>query len=104
MRDPHEPSEDGIEIPNPPSPPENTIPSGDIIATEKGEEISEIGEEISENEGLIKSCCVCLTEENLSLCQKCRIVYFCSEVHEEIHRPHDKCFPFIVRSSPKTGR
>ena len=56
---------------------------------------------------LVEACFVCMKESSpettLTLCPHCNIIYYCGEVHRDIHRPHDTCFPFIVRSSQKPG-
>ena len=55
-------------------------------------------------EPLVKACFVCLEEEGLTLCPDCNLIYYCGQVHREIHRPHSTCFPFIVRSTDDLGR
>ena len=41
---------------------------------------------------------------NLTKCKFCKRVWFCKRAHMEIHRPRDKCFPFVIKRSPKKGR
>jgi hypothetical protein len=63
--------------------------------------------EQSPQEPLVEACFVCMkestTEEPLTLCSDCNLIYYCGDVHRDIHRPHDTCFPFIVRSSQKAA-
>ena len=58
----------------------------------------------ADQEPLVKACFVCLEEEDLTLCPDCKLIYYCGQVHRDIHRPHSTCFPFIVRSADDLGR
>ena len=49
-------------------------------------------------------CFFCGTSRNLTLCGLCGDVYYCSQDCFEVHRPEEKCFPFIVKKSPTLGR
>ena len=55
-------------------------------------------------EPLVQACFVCQKTDELSLCPDCGLVYYCGQVHKEIHRPETTCFPFIVQSNDKLGR
>ena len=55
-------------------------------------------------EPLAQACCICEKTGEVTLCSDCGLIYYCSEVHREIHRPDNTCFPFIVKSDEKFGR
>ena len=55
-------------------------------------------------EPLVQACFVCQKVDELNLCPDCGLVYYCGQVHKEIHRPETTCFPFIVQSNDKLGR
>ena len=57
----------------------------------------------TESGPLVEACCVCCKESDLTLCPHCKIIYYCGDVHRDIHRPDNICFPFIVRSSQKAA-
>ena len=57
----------------------------------------------TESGPLVEACCVCCKESGLTLCPHCKIIYYCGDVHRDIHRPDNICFPFIVRSSQKAA-
>ena len=57
----------------------------------------------TESGPLVEACCVCCKESNLTLCPHCKIIYYCGDVHRDIHRPDNICFPFIVKSSQKAA-
>ncbi len=40
----------------------------------------------------------------LEKCPKCNLVWYCCRDHLEIHRPENKCFPFVIKSSEAQGR
>ena len=37
------------------------------------------------------------------VCQYCKIAYYCSDEHGNIHRPDDVCFPFKIDFLPHVG-
>ena len=57
----------------------------------------------TESGPLVEACCVCCKESGLTLCPHCKIIYYCGDVHRDIHRPDNICFPFIVKSSQKAA-
>lgn len=84
---------------------ENLCSSGTSVDSKKAEvEPQETPQEVPKP--LVEACFLCMSEEELTLCPDCKLVYYCGEVHRDIHRrgPDKPCFPFIVRSSQKTGR
>lgn len=40
----------------------------------------------------------------LQKCANCELIWFCSEDHYEVHRHKERCFPFLIKRSPKKGR
>ena len=40
----------------------------------------------------------------LELCKHCEQVWYCGSEHLEVHRPGDKCFPFLIKTAPEKGR
>jgi hypothetical protein len=57
----------------------------------------------TESGPLVEACFVCCKESGLTLCPHCKIIYYCGDVHRDIHRPDNICFPFIVKSSHKAA-
>ena len=78
-------------------------PRGPLIETEDSHQGPLAETDLSPQGPLVETCFVCMKEstpeEPLTLCPDCILIYYCGEIHREIHRPHDTCFPFIVRSS-----
>ena len=59
-----------------------------------------------ETEAVDQVCCFLCGEEGegLTRCPDCGLVWYCGEDHREIHRPENKCFPFVIKRSPEKGR
>ncbi len=53
-----------------------------------------------------RACFLCGEEDaaGLERCGHCRQVWTCSRDHLEVHRPGDRCFPFVIKRSKEKGR
>ncbi len=43
-------------------------------------------------------------EVDLERCVHCQLVWTCCPDHLEVHRPRDRCFPFVIKRSREKGR
>ena len=49
-----------------------------------------------------ESCFYC-RKPATKVCKYCKIAYYCSDEHGNIHRPDDVCFPFKIEYLPHVG-
>ena len=50
-----------------------------------------------------KEICFYCRKPASKVCKCCKIAYYCSDEHGNIHRPDDVCFPFKIDYLPHVG-